>query len=409
MPTIDAARLLRDLHALRRFGQCDNGVVRTALSAADVESRAWLAERFADAGLRAVIDGVGTVFGYSPNDGPAVIVGSHSDTQPQGGWLDGAMGVIYGLEIVRAFADDAGTAACAVDAVAWMDEEGKFGHFMGSRSFFGELSEEEIERACADDGQGFADALSDAGYRGRQAATFEPARQVAYLEAHVEQGGRLEKAQQRIGVVTGIVGIRAYSVEFFGQQNHAGTTAMADRRDAAMGLIRFAYALDKSFAATAAASTVWTFGKVEISPGAESIVPGAASLTVQFRDPEHRVLDALDKVLRSAVQEANELSGLVVKLSPRSTDVAPATMDTRIQDQIAAAAERHAPRQWTRMASGAGHDAQLASRFVASGMLFVPSIGGVSHSFEEDTAEADIVLGCQVLADAVASLFCEFE
>ncbi len=402
MPAINPDRLLGDLQRLREFGAVGNGVVRPALSPIDIESRTWLLERMATAGLSATIDGIGTVFGRSTRPGPAVLIGSHTDTQPQGGWLDGAMGVMYGLEVARAFAEDEDCAALAIDVASWMDEEGRFAHFVGSRAFFDRLPDRELETARGPDGESLAAALQRAAYAGRERIRFEPARHRAYLEAHVEQGGRLEAEELRIGVVTAIVGIRAFRIDFAGEQNHAGTTPMPARRDAAMAMIRLAHALDARFAALAADNTVWTFGNLTVSPGAESIVPGGAELCVQFRDADVAVLDRFEAAVRQCVADAAD-GPVAVTLSERTTDVVPAVMDADVQTLIAASAERHAPSQWVRMPSGAGHDAQITAPFLPTGMLFVPSIGGVSHSFAEDTAPDDIVLGCQVLADAAAA------
>ena len=398
MPAINPERLLADLQRLRQFGAVGNGVVRPALSPIDIESRNWLRERMQAAGLHAVIDGIGTVFGRSTRPGPALIIGSHTDTQPEGGWLDGAMGVMYGLEVARAFADSEDCAEFAVDVASWMDEEGRFAHFIGSRAFFDVLADSEFASARAPDGESLSAALARAAYAGRERSRFEPGRQRAYLEAHVEQGGRLEAEGLRIGVVTAIVGIRAFRIGFSGEQNHAGTTPMAVRRDAAMALIRFAHALDTRFAALAAPDTVWTFGNITVVPGAESIVPGNAELLVQFRDGDAHVLDRFEAGLCECVAAAR--GAVAVSVLEKMTDVAPAAMDPALQTLIAAAAERRAPGQWMHMPSGAGHDAQVTAAFVPSGMLFVPSIGGVSHSFAEDTDTDDIVLGCQVLADA---------
>ncbi len=404
MPAINGERLLDDLRRLRQFGATGNGVVRPALSATDIESRLWLSERMQAAGLRPVIDGVGTVFGYSTRPGPAVIIGSHTDTQPQGGWLDGAMGVMYGLEIARAFAESKDCADLAIDVASWMDEEGRYGHFIGSRAFFGLLPDSELTTAHAVDGELLSDALARAGYAGRERVLFDRARHCAYIEAHVEQGGRLEQDELRIGVVTAIVGIRAFRIGFSGEQNHAGTTPMPARRDAAMALIHVAHTLNESFAALAAENTVWTFGNITVSPGAESIVPGSAELLVQFRDGDAGVLDRCEAALHDCVAEAHARGPVAVTVLEKITDAEPAAMDATVQTAIAEAAERSAPGQWVRMPSGAGHDAQVTAAFLPTGMLFVPSIGGVSHSFAEDTAAEDIVLGCQVLADAAAAL-----
>ena len=233
MPQIDAERLLDDLRKLRTFGAVDTGVVRPALSEADIESRHWLKERYEAAGLDASIDGVANVFGRSRNDGPALIVGSHSDTQPRGGWLDGALGVIYGLEIARACAEDPKTAHLAVDAVSWQDEESNFIGCLGSRSWCGVLDPAVEAAATGRDGTPLADALRAAGLADVPRRQIEDGRYVGYLEAHIEQGAYLEDAGEQIGVVTAIVGIRGMTISFRGEQNHAGTTTMARRRDAA--------------------------------------------------------------------------------------------------------------------------------------------------------------------------------
>ncbi|MGZ0219436.1 MAG: M28 family peptidase, partial [Acidimicrobiales bacterium] len=147
MVKIKAERLLGDLHRLRDFGRTDNGVVRPSFSAVDMEAREWLRQRFTDAGLTATIDGVGNVFGTSPNAGPALVLGSHSDTQPRGGWLDGALGVIYALEVARALAEDSATRDLAVDVAAWIDEEGTYTSCLGSRSFVDDMPGEVLAHA----------------------------------------------------------------------------------------------------------------------------------------------------------------------------------------------------------------------------------------------------------------------
>ena len=247
MPSINPARLMAELKHLRTFGAEGTGVVRPSLSPVDMASRRWLHERMIEAGLDACIDGVGNVIGHSRNPGKALLVGSHSDTQPRGGWLDGALGVIYGLEIVRAFAEDPATLQFAVDAVAWIDEEGTYLGCLGSRSFCGVLTTEAIESAANADGYRLTEAITAAAVDGVPPARLEPARYVGYLEAHIEQGPYLEAADHKIGVVTSIVGIRGCRIQFRGQQNHAGTTPMPNRKDAGVGLIDFAYKLRPAF------------------------------------------------------------------------------------------------------------------------------------------------------------------
>ena len=402
---IDGARLIADLRRLREFGACGTGVVRTSLSPIDLESRRWLCRRMEAAGLDARIDGAGNVFGRSRNPGKAVIVGSHSDTQPTGGWLDGAMGVIYGIEVARALSEAPATKHCAIDVASWLDEEGRFCGCFGSLSFVGDAPAHALDSVDATDGTGLTlrEALREAGLDGVAPERLDPARHLAYLEAHIEQGPYLEKEGNRIGVVTSIVGSRNFTVEFEGEQNHAGTTPMALRRDAAHALVDFAHAVYREFPAAAGTRSVWTIGEMALDPNAMSIVPGKARLNLQFRDQDSAVLDRLEALARDLVAKAND-GPCSASMHLRKEHSLPAPMDAGLRSHLERAAERHAPGRWTSMPSAAVHDAQVIAPHLPSAMLFVPSIGGVSHAFEEDTSEEDIVLGCQVLATAAASV-----
>jgi N-carbamoyl-L-amino-acid hydrolase len=402
-PQIDPDRLLSDLKTLRSFGACGNGVVRRSFSDVDMAARRWLAERMAEAGLEARIDGVGNVIGRSPNAGRALVMGSHTDTQPRGGWLDGALGVIYALEVARALADDRASAHLPLDIASWMDEEGSYLGCLGSASFTETMGDAEIRRATNPDGRSVAEALDAAELTGEAPARLEPARHSAYLEAHIEQGPVLEAEGKRIGVVTSIVGVRTCTLTFSGQQNHAGTTPMALRRDAGDALIVLAAKLREALGALLAERTVFTIGRVVFDPGADSIIPGRAEMSLQFRDGDEAQLDRMAAAVDRVIEEANRAGPVGVELA-ESSGLEGAPMDPGLQDHLAAAAERHAPGQWMRMPSGAAHDAQILARRVPSAMLFVPSIGGISHDFAEHTAEADIALGCRVLASAAATV-----
>src|SRR6185369_9188309 len=402
MPTINPDRLLTDLRMLRSIGAKERGVVRPAFSPADMEARRWLSQRYAEAGLEPVIDGVGNVLGRSRNSGKALLTGSHSDTQPTGGWLDGALGVIYALEVVRALGADPATRRMAVDAVSFQDEEARFIGCLGSRSLVGALSRD-IERDAADrDGIPLESAIRDAGLASVPRVHLDAARYAGFLEAHIEQGPTLEDTHKRIGVVDAIVGLRGMRFVFRGQQNHAGTTMMARRRDAATALYELAHRINQEFPKVAAERSVWTMGCARIEPNATSIVPGYAELDLQFRDASETPLEAFESVAYRLVEEMNARGGVRIEASRARAPIAPTQMDPGLQQHIAAAAERHAPGKWQRMPSGAFHDAGIVSARIPSAMLFIPSIGGISHDFAEDSRDDDIVLGCQVLADAAA-------
>ena len=407
MPAIDPDRLLSDLRHLRSIGAQGRGVVRPAFSPKDMEARRWLKDRYEAAGLEAAIDGVGNVLGRSRRPGRALLVGSHSDTQPTGGWLDGALGVIYALEVVRALAADRETRALPVDAVSFQDEESRFVGCLGSRSLTGTLSTE-VEKAAVDNGGvTLADALREAGLADAPRLRLSRERYAGFVEAHIEQGPDLEDSNRKIGVVTGIVGLRAVRFTFRGQQNNAGTTMMARRRDASTALYELAHRINQEFPKVAGPRSVWTMGRLRVEPNAASIVPGYADMDLQFRDASEAPLDAFEKVVARLVAEMNARGGIVIEAVPSRTPIPPTMMDADLQEHIARAAERHAPGKWQHMPSGAFHDAGFISASLPSAMLFIPSIGGISHDFAEDSRDEDIVLGCQVLADAAASILNE--
>lgn len=406
MPTINPDRLLADLTTLRRFGSHGTGVVRPSLSPVDMEARRWLCRRMQAAGLEARIDGVGNVMGRSRHAGQALLIGSHSDTQPTGGWLDGALGVMYALEVARACAEDDQTRHLPIDTVAWIDEEGTFTSCLGSRSYCGLIPAEEIAAAHNRDGVMLTEAWRAAGLDG-VAAQPEPGRYLGYLEGHIEQGANLEREGQQIGVVTAIVGSRNFTVRFQGQQNHAGTTPMPLRKDAGMALIDFAYTLNQAFQTIAGPRTVWTMGRVAFHPGAPSIIPGRADMHLQFRDPDASRLQAFEAQTHKVIAAANRQGPVEVSIEPVGKPIQPADMDVHLQRHIAAAAERIAPGKWTHMPSAAIHDAMFLAQIMPAGMLFVPSINGISHDFAEHTSDDDIVRGCQVMATGVASILTE--
>ena len=403
MPEIDGARVVSDLKRLAEFGRYKTGVHRPTYSPEDVTSRQWLADKFAEAGLDPVIDGIGNVIGRNRRASRRLLVGSHSETQPHGGWLDGALGVIYALEAARAFAADASLAGLGIEAVAWADEEGHYGNMLGSRSFTDTLPDSEIEAAKSRDGVPLRAALEQAGYAGRPREQVDPDRYLGYLEAHIEQGDWLDRSGLKIGVVEAIIGNWNYWVTVTGEQNHAGTTQMARRKDAAAAIMKLAARIYECFAELAGARTVWTIGRVLIDPNAPSIVPGRAEMQVQFRDTDTGILARYESALIDLIAEADRTGPCRIGIAPISKSE-PAAMDPAFQDLIEQAAERYAPGMHLRMPSGAGHDAQILSRRMRSAMMFVPSLKGISHHWSEDTREEDIALGAQVFADAAAAI-----
>ena len=362
MPRINGARLLADLRRLAEFGAYKSGVHRPTFSPQDIEARRWLAGRFAESGLEASIDGIGNVFGRSRATGTKLLIGSHTESQNHAGWLDGALGVMYGLEVARAFREDPSTAGAAIDVASWADEEGHFGSFLGSRSFIGDVTDEEIDKARDhNDGTPLREALASAGLAQRKRETIVASDTIGYLEAHIEQGDTLDEAGLRLGVVTGIVGIRQYRIVFVGEANHAGTTRMVKRKDAGVALVKLSATIADRFPQITGPRSVWTTGAIRLEPGQPSIVPGRAEMMFQVRDLEAAQLQRFEDLLIALVVEANSAGPCAVTLETVWT-VSPVPMSQAFQDALSRAAERYAPGAFISMPSGAGHDAQILAR-----------------------------------------------
>jgi N-carbamoyl-L-amino-acid hydrolase len=404
MPVINAERVLRDLRHLRSIGAYKTGVHRPSLSPQHMASLEWLKGELEALGHETTIDGIGNVFGIAAVEGRKLIGGSHLESQNHAGWLDGPLGVVYALEAARAVKADGALAGCAVDVAAWCDEEGHFGHFLGSRSGIGQITESDLDRAVdRTSGVSMREALKTAGLAGRPRLAVEAKRYLGYLEAHIEQGDWLEAHKLKIGVVTAIVGSRNFRITFEGVQNHAGTTRMAIRRDAGVACARLTVAIEELFPKLCGPRTVWTTGRVTLFPGDPSIIPGRAEMHFQFRDTDADLLDRLEDAFRDLVAKADREGPCRVTVEQLRKGM-PARMAESFQVAIEAAAEVRQPGCHTRMPSGAGHDAQILAEMMPAGMLFVPSIGGISHHWTENTADEDIVLGAQVYADAVGRL-----
>ncbi|KJC35491.1 allantoate amidohydrolase [Bradyrhizobium sp. LTSP885] len=402
----DGRRVLADLNALRAIGAYKTGVHKPTFSEPHIRSLDWLAQRLPEAGLIATIDGIGNVLGSSAKAGPKLLAGSHLESQNHAGWLDGPLGVIYALEAARVLNPDSSVNG-AVEVAAWCDEEGHFGHFLGSRSYVGAVTEADIDAARdRSSDRTMRQSLQDAGLAGRPRLQVEPGRHIGYLEAHIEQGEALESSGLKIGVVTSIVGIWQYRIAFTGEQNHAGTTRMAIRKDAGLALARFCVAIDDSFPALCGPRTVWTTGRITLDPGATSIIPGGAEMLFQIRDDDPDVIARLEAHLRGLAAEVTAQGRCSVEVERIRTGV-PAIMNTAFQDAIEAASAGFAGGKSVRMPSGAGHDAQTLATIMPSAMLFVPSIGGISHHWTENTDDADIVMGAEVFVEACRRLLAQ--
>ena len=320
---INPERFLADLHTLRSFGAAGvgKGVVRPAYSDADVAARQWLAQRMRDAGLHVQVDAMGNLFGLA--GGPSLLMGSHSDSQPEGGWLDGALGVIAALEVARAAAEAGGP---AVSVVSFQDEEGRFGVTTGSAVWGGHLTLSEADRLTDHGGV----ALSEARQAIVEMVTGDVSADqfTGFIELHIEQGPTLDTSGEQIGVVTDIVGIRDMKVTFDGQQNHAGTTPMHLRRDAFQAVSAFNAALNERLRNIVTPQSVWTIGHVSLHPNASSIVPGRAVFSMQWRDADTDRLARMEQVIRNTASEIADDHGMKLSFGTM-LGLEPVAMDSR--------------------------------------------------------------------------------
>jgi beta-ureidopropionase / N-carbamoyl-L-amino-acid hydrolase len=403
MTEINPERLLSTLETLRNFGREGTGVHRPALTAADLDARLWLRAQLDAIGYKANIDRFGTVLGCAPGDGRTILIGSHTDTVPHGGWLDGALGVGYALEIATARSEALGPQASRVDVISFQDEEGTFVPFLGSRAFIGEITDPaSLSDSAALDSRRIADALAADAISGQPLLKLDTRRTIAFLEAHIEQGPKLEAKNVPIGIVTAIVGIRRLRIVVNGRADHAGTTPLELRQDAGAAALRLAVAVLDRLQAARGPDTVWNIGHIAFQPGATNVVPAQATFVLEFRDVQESKLESLEADVRALVAAHSGSCGMPISVT--STAHIPATpLTASIADTFEAAA-RDLGVGSMRLSSGAGHDAMMLARRVPTGMLFVPSIGGRSHDPSENTQAVDIITGARVMALAVDRL-----
>ncbi|MBI1736926.1 MAG: Zn-dependent hydrolase [Candidatus Rokubacteria bacterium] len=410
MNPIDAARLDARLRALARFGALPGGgVTRSAWSPPHEEARAWLLGEIRAAGLEGWVDAAGNVFGATSIERlsastPVVLTGSHIDTVPEGGTLDGALGVLAGLECLQAIVEAGLPHRRPLAVAAWTDEEGRYGSLFGSRAFCGLLDLARVSEMAAVDGERLVDVMARAGFDAAKVddARADRAAVSSYLELHIEQGPRLEEAGIPIGVVEAIVGIRRSRVTFIGQADHAGTTPMERRRDGFLAAADFAVRARDLVVEQSAGRAVTNFGVVRVHPGVSNIVPARGELVQEMRAPDGDLLDRLFDECRALARAVAERRGVQVELVPMSR-TSPAPCAPRVQAAVAEAAGALGLGTM-RLPSGAGHDAQNLALITDAGMLFIPSTGGRSHRIDEWSAPEAIERGANVLLGALLRL-----
>jgi N-carbamoyl-L-amino-acid hydrolase len=408
--SVSLSRLQNRVLALARFGGLPGGgVTRMCWSPPYEAARAWLLDELKGAGLTTWVDRAGNVFGALGADGlqsraPIILTGSHIDTVPEGGILDGALGVIAGLECLHVIRESGTRTARPLAVAAWSDEEGRYASLFGSRAFCGRLDAAVIPHMAAVDGDRLVDAMRRAGFDPLRAAEAAAPRGSvdAYVELHIEQGPRLEEAGIPIGVVEAIVGVRRVRVVFHGQADHAGTTPMERRRDAFLAAADYALKVRELVVTRGSARAVTNIGVVQVHPGASNIVPGRAEIVHEMRDPDAAVLERLGRDCDALAREVAGARSITVEVRPMSATT-PAPCAPRVQDTIEAACASLGLAS-RRLYSAAGHDAQNLAGLTESGMIFIPSRGGKSHRVDEMSDWDAIERGANVLLHTLLRL-----
>jgi N-carbamoyl-L-amino-acid hydrolase len=398
---VNAARLEEALRMMGGVGAAPSGGVnRLALSDADREARDLLVSWFRELGLEVKVDPMGNVFAVrlSREDSAPVVAGSHIDTVRSAGIFDGALGVLGALEVLRTLEDAGAETARPVAAAVFTNEEGaRFQpDMMGSMVFTGKMGLEEAYASRDDGGATVGQELSRIGYRGVD--SLKPSR---YLELHVEQGPVLDSEGLNIGVVEGVQGIAWWHGRYVGQANHAGTTPIGLRRDALLAASDLNVRL-RALAEELGHGSVATMGRLRPAPDVINVVPGGAEFTVDFRQYDPRLFREGEGRVEALVREVADRHELEWSLR-QSADAQPVRFNKTMVDLVESKA-RALGLSCRRMPSGAGHDAQFMSHVCPTAMIFVPSVGGLSHCPEEATSFADCANGAQVLLDCVLEL-----
>jgi N-carbamoyl-L-amino-acid hydrolase len=398
---LDPGRALDDLRALRDLTEDERGAQRVAWTGTWARAREWLRERLADvpAGLEIETDEAGNLWATLRGERPdTVVVGSHVDSVPDGGWLDGALGVLGGLEVLRAIAARGAPPPVTVALVDWADEEGaRFGRsLLGSGLATGAVDPATVRKVRDRDGIALPDALAEHGVdldaAPRARARLDGA--VAYLELHIEQGPVLERDGIAVGVVTGTAGVERHRVRIRGQAVQGGGFPMDARRDALAAAARLVLAVRAAARDDRSRATV---GDIAVRPGIPTAVAGAADLVVDQRHPDAAVLAAMLDALHGAAAEIAVDESVEMDLE-RIWSIEPIAFDDALV-ALADEAARSVAGASARLFSGALHDAASMARIgVPTAMLFVPSRAGISHAREEDTAPEHIAAGVRALA-----------
>ncbi len=406
---VNFERLLKDIDELGKIGQDPlGGVSRPSFSLPDLEARQWLQKRIEEAGLVCRQDGAGNIFGYLPAKNPQVVMaGSHLDTVINGGRYDGSIGVLAALECLRRIKEENVSLNKTLGVVSFTDEEGNLvGDFLGSRAFTGQLQVKQLKNARTQFGHSLEEILHQAGLSVEtvaQASQERPEVSV-YLEIHIEQGPVLEEEGVPIGLVSAIAGKRYYQEGFVGRAGHAGTIPMELRQDAFIGLADFALRANQVALRKYEENTV-TIGRVMLKPGSFSIVPGRADFTLDMRSLDSQSLKAIEEELLKLASEVASTRGLSF-FSQLVDGTEPVIISEVVLNRLKNLCQELGY-QYLTLPSGAGHDAQILAAICPVGMIFIPSVDGISHTPEEAIHHEDLEKAANLLLRALISLASE--
>ncbi len=398
---IDPERLWDDLMETARIGGTPKGgICRLTLSELDRQVRDWFKSRVEALGCTLAIDDMGNMFARRIGqraEVPPIAMGSHLDTQPTGGKFDGALGVLAALEALRTLHQSGYETFAPIEVVNWTNEEGaRFAPAMIASGVFAGVFTRDWATARQDRvGETFGDALVKIGYRGN-----EPCGQhklSAFFELHIEQGPYLEMENKDIGVVTGVQAMRWYEATITGQDTHAGTTPMPRRHDALLAAARLVEAINTS--ARNHPGAVGTVGLMEVKPGSPNVVPGEVFFTIDLRDPETDVLDAMETEISATAEKVRRELGVEIAID-NIWNQPNQPFDKACVAAVQRAAETSGFSSRS-IISGAGHDAAYVARVAPAAMIFVPCRDGISHNEAEYTSKAQCAVGAQVLLQAV--------
>jgi len=410
-PRVDGTVLRQRIEALSMFGRpaggtFADGVSRVAYSEADVAGRAYVMRLMRASGLEPVIDPAGNIFGRRAgrdNTLAPILFGSHIDSVPNGGNFDGDLGSLAALGAIEALTASGVRTRHPLEMVIWAAEEGvAFGRGLSSsRIVAGDIQRSDMDQVWS--GMTRAEAIRKIG--GVPDRIMEAVRPKgahhAYLELHIEQGGLLDRSRTPIGVVEGIVAIARYTATITGVANHAGTTPMADRQDALVAASHLTLAV-REIVTGQPGRQVGTVGRFEIEPNAPNVIPGVARLTIELRDLSDATLTNLADAIRARATEIGRTTRTTIVIDPLSHNP-PALASAEVQRAIERAADGLGLGH-VRMPSGAGHDAQMMAQLGPMGMIFVPSVGGVSHSPRELTSWDDCTNGANALVASILEM-----